>query len=86
MAVALEIYRCNTQNEPVWFSKLTRLLDGKIDKNTISAALDTLSDWMIIKSEYGESDPGKATTLYVIDEWAIPEMKHVYETVRSARL
>lgn len=66
LQVACEIYRLNKAGENAWFSKLVEIMP--LDKLTISRALDTLTDWMIIYGEYGPSTPGHATYLYFIDE------------------
>ena len=85
LKVAAEIYRCELQGQKVWLGKVVELLDGitnpnkKISKNTISAAIDTLFDWGIIKAEYGATEKGRAGRLLMISNEAKPTIKDLYE-------
>jgi len=79
LKVAAEIYRCEIQGEKVWLGKLVENLKGKISKNTISAAIDTLFDWKIIKAEYGATEKGRAGRLLMINEEEKPTIKDLYE-------
>jgi len=79
LKVAAEIYRCTESGEVVWLGKLIKNLSGKISKNTISAAIDTLFDWGIIKAEYGETENGRAGRLLMISNEAKPTIKDLYE-------
>jgi hypothetical protein len=85
LKVAVEIYGCEIQGQKVWLGKLGDLLDGKtnknkkISKNTISAAIDTLFDWGIIKAEYGATEKGRAGRLLMISNEAKPTIKDLYE-------
>jgi hypothetical protein len=85
LKVAVEIYRCELLGQKVWLGKVVELLDGvtnpnkKISKNTISAAIDTLFDWGIIKAEYGATEKGRAGRLLMISNEAKATIKDLYE-------
>ena len=78
LKVATEIFGCQERGEKVWLGKLQERLAGEISKNTISAALDTLFDWGIIKAEYGETEKGRAGRLLMISNESIPLIKELY--------
>lgn len=79
LKVAAEIYACEIEHKPVWLGKLVERLTGKVSKNTISAAIDTLFDWGIIKAEYGPTEKGRAGRLLMISNEAKPLIKELYE-------
>lgn len=79
LKVAAEIFGCQERGEKVWLGKLQERLNGEISKNTISAALDTLFDWGIIKAEYGETEKGRAGRLLMISNESVPLIKELYE-------
>jgi|GEM_PF-707850 len=79
LKVAAEIFGCQERGEKVWLGKLQERLAGEISKNTISAALDTLFDWGIIKAEYGETEKGRAGRLLMISNESTPLIKELYE-------
>jgi len=79
LKVAAEIFGCQERGEKVWLGKLQERLIGEISKNTISATLDTLFDWGIIKAEYGETEKGRAGRLLMISNESIPLIKELYE-------
>ena len=79
LKVATEIFGCQERGEKVWLGKLQERLNGEISKNTISAALDTLFDWGIIKAEYGETEKGRAGRLLMISNESTPLIKELYE-------
>lgn len=76
--VAAEIYACNENEELVWYTKLVKRLYGKLSKNTIAHALDTLFDWGIVKAEYGETETGRAGKLLMISNEAKPIVQELY--------
>jgi hypothetical protein len=78
LKVAAEIFGCQERGEKVWLGKLQERLSGEISKNTISAALDTLFDWGIIKAEYGETEKGRAGRLLMISNESVPLIKELY--------
>jgi hypothetical protein len=79
LKVAAEIFGCQERGEKVWLGKLQERLAGEISRNTISAALDTLFDWGIIKAEYGETEKGRAGRLLMISNESTPLIKELYE-------
>lgn len=76
--VAAEIYACNENGELIWYTKLVQRLSGKLSKNTIAHALDTLFDWGIVKAEYGETETGRAGKLLMISNEAEPIVRDLY--------
>jgi predicted transcriptional regulator len=76
--VACEIYYYNQLKEPIWFTKLVKSLERHMDKTAVSCALDTLTDWMIIYGEYGETENGRAGYLWFVDNDAIKELYEKY--------
>lgn len=79
LKVAAEIYGCQDRGEKAWLGKLQMNLAGEVSKNTVSAALDTLFDWGIIKAEYGETENGRAGRLLMISNESTPLIKELYE-------
>ena len=67
LKVACEIWHYNVLKEPIWFTKLVENLKGYMDKQTVSASLDTLEDWMIAFAEYGPTYDGHAGRVWFID-------------------
>jgi len=67
--IACEIYKAELNQEPIWFTKLTEILYGKIGKTIISDSLDALSDYGIVRYVYGATNTGcVAGLLYICDE------------------
>jgi len=66
MKVAAEIYSFNAKNQKVWFTKLADSLRGEVSISTIHKAINALTDWGIVRVQYGETDRGKAGRLLVI--------------------
>ena len=67
LKVACEIWHYNALNEPIWFSKLSESLEWCMDKRSMSRAIDTLTDWMIVYGEYGCTENGRAGYCLFID-------------------
>ena len=76
--VAAEIYACKENGELIWYTKLVQRLSGKLSKNTIAHALDTLFDWGIVKAEYGETETGRAGKLLMISNEAELIVRELY--------
>ena len=76
--VAAEIYACKENGELIWYTKLVRGLSGKLSKNTIAHALDTLFDRGIVKTEYGETETSRAGKLPMISNEAEPIVRDPY--------
>jgi len=77
--VACEIYKAEVNGESIWFTRLVERLDGRVSKNTIANAIDTLFDWGIIKAEYGPTDKGRAGRLFEISNEHKNRIKDLYE-------
>jgi hypothetical protein len=67
LKVACEIWHYNQLNEPIHFTKLVESMAKYMDKQTVSHALDTLCDWMIIYGEYGPTEKGRAGRVWYVD-------------------
>ena len=53
LEVTLEIFETSKiKKDEIYFSKLVRILDGRVSKNRISQSLDRLFDLGIITTEY----------------------------------
>lgn len=57
----------DVRKERVWFGKLVDECKDYVPKNTVSEALDTLVDWLIIAGEYGATEKGRAGYLWYVD-------------------
>lgn len=79
LVVACKIYECQLESDRVEFTKLVEGLRGLVAKSTILNALDTLSDWGIVKTEFGETEAGRAGRLYYISGEAETMIKETYE-------
>ena len=77
--VALEIYKAESNGEPIWFTRIVERMSGEVSKSTVSNALDTLTDWGIISGSYGSTGTGKAAYCYTITEHHKSRMKELYE-------
>ncbi len=77
--VAAQIYECNDKNEIIWFSKLAELLSSYMSPATVMKSLRMLSDWGVIKAEYGATDKGRAGRLLFIAGESKSAIKEVYE-------
>lgn len=67
LKVGMVIYRMDIMGMRPYFSCLVKVLDGIMEKNVVSQALDTLEDWIMIKGEYGETYGGRAGYIYTPD-------------------
>ncbi|MGO8805643.1 MAG: hypothetical protein ACLQO7_03420 [Candidatus Bathyarchaeia archaeon] len=83
--VAAQIYECNERSETVWFSKLAELLKPYMSPATVMKSLRTLSDWGIIKAEYGPTDKGRAGRLLFIAGESKSTIKDIYENFWKSR-
>jgi len=79
LVVACKIYEYQRNGEKVEFGKLVNGLEGFMSKSTIINNLNTLSDWGIIKTEFGETEAGRAGRLYYISGEAEMMIKETYE-------
>jgi len=82
LVVACKIYEYQKErgaHARIDFNMLVEGLAGLLSKSTILNALDTLSDWGIVKTEYGETQAGRAGRLYYISGEAEKMVKETYE-------
>ena len=79
MKVAAEIFRFNSKNQKVWLTKLAESLTGELSTSTIHKALNALTDWGVVKVQYGETDRGKAGRLLFIPNESKDTIALVYE-------
>lgn len=79
LVVACKIYEYQQKGEKVEFGKLVEGLKGLVSRSTIVNDLSTLSDWGIIKTEYGETEAGRAGRLYSISGEAEMMVRETYE-------
>ncbi len=63
--VAIEIYELSeVKKEPATFSKIVENLG--LEKSVVIHDLNMLSDWCIVKRQYGEVEKGRAGSMYFI--------------------
>ena len=80
LVVACKIYEHQTtEGAGVEFMKLVRSLDGIVSKSSILNAVNTLSDWGIVKTEFGETEAGRAGRLYYVSGEAESMIRATYE-------
>lgn len=78
--VAAEIFRFNNiLKEPIWFTKLAEELKDEMSSSTVLRALNVLSDWGIVKAQYGATGKGRAGRLLYIAGEARNTIESVYE-------
>lgn len=66
IVVACQVYKLQEDGKKAGFSELAEGLKGKVSKTTILTALNTLSDWGIVSTEFGVTTAGRAGRLYYI--------------------
>lgn len=78
--IVLEIYKYNyIEKKPIYFSKLTELLEGKISRSTISKIIDKLFDLGMISAQW-ENQNGWIRSLYISGEYK-EFFKNLYENL-----
>lgn len=81
LTVAVKIYEVTeVKKEPIWFTKLCEKLPN-IKEHAILMAINTLSDWGIIKGQYGETKKGHAGRLYFVSSENMKMIRELYEEV-----
>jgi len=81
LEVALQIYdTSNVNKEPVYFSKLVKILDGRISRNRISQALDRLFDDGILTAEFKKVNK-KWARVYNVSGEAEGFIESIYDQV-----
>ncbi len=68
LEVALQIYDSSKKGEEIYFSKLVKILDGRISRNRISQALDRLFDDGILTADFKKINTKWARVYYVSGE------------------
>lgn len=66
IVVSCYIRHLKEGDDGVPFSKLVTAFDGVLSKSGILNSLNTLSQWGIIKTEFGETETGRAGRLYSV--------------------
>ena len=56
--IACIIRESERRDEPIWFNRLERILEGKASRSTISRYIDKLFDYGIIYGEWGRNADG----------------------------
>lgn len=81
LEVALQIYDIsNVKKEPVYFSKLVKILDGRVSRNRISKALDRLFDDGILTAEFKKVNK-KWARVYNVSGEAEGFIESIYDQV-----
>lgn len=81
LEVALQIYDIsNVKKEPVYFSKLVKILDGRVSRNRISQALDRLFDDGILTAEFKKVNK-KWARVYDVSGEAEGFIESIYDQV-----
>ena len=79
LVVACKIYEFQKNNEAVEFGNLVKALNGLVSKSTVLSALNTLSNWGIVSSEFGATKAGRAGRSYSISGEAYTMVKETYD-------
>jgi hypothetical protein len=77
--VAAQIYEYNEAKKNIWFSKLAELLKDEMSPTTVINSLRGLTQWGIVRAEYGPTDKGRAGRLLFIAGESKTVIKEVYE-------
>lgn len=80
LVIACKIFEYHKQGvERVEFSQLTDSLSDILSKATVLNGLDTLSDWGIVNTEFGETRAGRAGRLFSISGEAEVLIRETYD-------
>lgn len=79
IVVACQIYELQQEEKRVGFSLLVDALNGLVGESTVPALLRSLTDWGIIRTEYGETEAGRAGRFYYISGEARDMIRETYE-------
>lgn len=77
--VACKIHEYQREGKKVDFRKLVEGLKGLVSRSAILNGLNTLSDWGIVRAEFGETEAGRAGRLYYISGEAEAMIKETYD-------
>lgn len=81
LEVALQVYdSTNKKGDPIYFSKLVKILDGRISRNRISQALDRLFDEGILTAEFKKINQ-KWARVYKVSGEAEGLLEDIYNQV-----
>ncbi len=81
LEVALQVYdSTNKKGDPIYFSKLVNILDGRISRNRISQALDRLFDQGILTAEFKKINK-KWARVYTVSGEAEGLLEDIYKKV-----
>jgi len=81
LEVALQIYDSSKKKgEPAYFSKLVKILDGRVSRNRISQALDRLFDDGILTAEFKKVNK-KWARVYNVSGEAEGFIESIYDQV-----
>ncbi len=81
LEVALQIfYTTKKKGEEIYFSKLVKILDGRISRNRISQALDRLFDDGILTAEFKKINK-KWARVYDVSGEAEALLEYIYSQV-----
>jgi hypothetical protein len=77
IVVACKIHKYQDEGKKVGISELVEGLKGIVGKTSILSAIDTLSDWGIVATEFGETTARRAGRLYYVSGEAEAMIKEV---------
>ncbi len=81
LEVALQIFETkNKKGEEIYFSKLVKILDGRISRNRISQALDRLFDDGIITANFKKIN-NKWARVYIVSGEAEGFIEDIFQLV-----
>ncbi|VVB52027.1 Uncharacterised protein [uncultured archaeon] len=80
LEVALQVFDSRKKGEEVYFSKLVKILDGRISRNRISQALDRLFDDGILTAEFKKIN-NKWARVYTVAGEAEVLLEDIYNQV-----
>ena len=86
--VALKMLEFEENGERIWFSKLVKSFDKiqEISRETVAKSLNTLEDWLLIGSEYGETIPGHAGRLYYLTEEGEEKILEIKNSIAGRKI
>ena len=80
--VALKMLELEEKGERVWFSKLVESLSETFSREEVAKSLNTLEDWLLVSSEYGETSPDHAGRLYYLTEEGRKQMIKIRRKIK----
>lgn len=86
LRLAVEILAMNREKTPATTTALVERLDGVMDRNTVSNALDELGDYGVVEGHYGPVGGGRAGYHYEISFAATPLIENFAESLRKGEI